>query len=1382
MKTTITKQIVMLVVLLATLFAGSAKADTKTVLWSSYAPSGSSFSKELSIDFTKQTITAEIDLSTCSSSTSNENVLSVGNAIGSWGSSDSQTLHLYYTKKSSSMEVDYLNANSNTVRNTVSNLSGTITVVISQDGVTINGTNYATASEIAGLTALTSIEIGSTQGDTRSNATYNSVYVTTKAVAPEFVVPTVGNTYYICPNAELDSDLKAFTVTTQSNDENITLTALNKSSEGQQWNIVQSMSTDYNFLFKNVYSGLALDMAANSSTAAPLQWTSEYDYGSGTSANKNQEWKAVSTGSGNTYYLCVTYNSTVYYLATSSSSDNLTRTTNQSEATAFGFIKAETTSGGGSGTEGDHGDFDVSWISNQKVLGNNKEDAHATFIPYASVEDMKADANYDKPWITPTKAMTLNLNGEWKFKYVAGTTSGPGESDFFASDYDDTAWDNIRVPLSWEMANYGKPVYTNVGYPFQNTPPKAVEGFSSYGVVDNNATGFYRRTFTMPTDWSDKRVFLHFDGAYSAIVVWVNGKYVGYSQGSNTDSEFDLSGFTQEGENQLSVRVYRWCDGSYLEGQDMWHLSGIHRDVYLVATPKVFVSDHYITTTSQGDDGTSGTLNVALTVDNRNNVEAQKTINVELFDANGASIKSNSVAYSGTEGETLNVSLEGLSGLTAWNSERPYLYTVVVRQQDASGNDEMVFSTKYGFRKITKNGNIVYINGKRVFFKGVNTQDTHPEYGRAIDMETMLKDVTLMKQANVNTVRTSHYPRQPKMYAMFDYYGIYCMDEADMECHYNQSLASNSTWRDAVVDRQVRMVMRDRNHPSVIFWSMGNESSTASNLSTGRSTIQSLDDRLIHYEGNMSYSDLGSNMYPTVSSVQSNSNGYSSKPYFICEYAHAMGQAVGNLKEYWDIIESSNGIIGGCIWDWVDQAIYDPAKLANGEKTSVNGFNYWVAGYDYNDPGGVGYGFQGNFLDNGIITPDRAWTGKLTEVKKAYQNAAFTGFSKQTVTIKNKNSFVNLADLYTLVYKVMRNGEVVERGSVAAPSIAAGSEGSAMLPFTTDVTADDAEYLINVSLCLKEATAWAQAGYAVAEEQFSLNTRPELAEHTADGGTLTVSGTTVSGTTKDGKAYTVAFGSNGKMSSWTYADNSLMYAAPDFNSYRDIDNDRNCSYAFANSSSTSVTSSLTKSGNNAKMSVRGQATNCNYTIDYTFYPDATVDMKVTFSPTGNTRRLGLGMQFAEGFEDVEYYARGPWSNYSDRKTGSFLGRYVTTVDDMVEEQIHPQTYGDHQDLRELTLTNADKNLSLNVQTDGQVSFSLSHYDETEWCATGDSMWNTALHWYDLTRNGQVYAHFDYYQRGLGNNSCGGDSCLSQYLCPTSGSYTYTLRFTPAVNE
>ena len=423
----------------------------------------------------------------------------------------------------------------------------------------------------------------------------------------------------------------------------------------------------------------------------------------------------------------------------------------------------------------------------------------------------------------------------------------------------------------------------------------------------------------------------------------------------------------------------------------------------------------------------------------------------------------------------------------------------------------------------------------------------------------------------------------------------------------------------------------------------------------------------------------------------------------------------------------------------------------------------------------MNYGFQGNFLNNGLITADRQWSAELAEVKNVYKNVTFSSLSNKTLTIKNKNNFVNL-NKYALQWFVLKDGRSVESGVVTMPSITAGSTGTVSIPYTTTTTTD-AEYILHLQLCLTEDEMWAYKGYPVAEGEFTLASWPSLPTVSTSSGSISVSGTTVSGTTPEGKAWSISF-SNGKMTSWTYGGQSLMYAAPDFNSYRDIDNDRSLSATCVNSSSTSVTSRLAKSGSKATMTMNGEATNCSYTIAYTFYPDATVDMVVTFSPTGETRRIGLGMQFPSGFEQVEYYGRGPWSNYVDRKTGSWLGRYTTTVDDFMEEFPHPQTFGDHQDLRELTLTNSSANVKLNVKTSGQVAFSLGHFDETRWYDDGDTMWSDRLHWYDMTKQSQIYAHFDYYQRGLGNNSCGGDQALSLYQCPTSGSYTYTLRFKP----
>ena len=1398
MKTYIKQHLVALLALLALAATQAFAADTKTTLWENYSPNGSSFSKTQTIDFNTQSIEAEIDLSNCGTAYSLQNILSIGNDIAAWKTSGKYNLHMYYTASSKVLIIDYLANGADKVETPVTLTSTTLNLKLSAKGLYVNGVVQVEASSISQLLALTSVSIGSQQGNNRSYATYNSVNVVTGSTSA-FVNPTAGKNYYIC----LASDAtKCLGVASQTINASLNVSTLVKETTTQTWTAYTSKSSSYPLLFKSKGSVFAIDMAGINSTA-PLIWTSEFDYyeNGQTSSNANQEWKLVDAGN-NTYYLaCRPQGSSYdYYLAVSGT--GLAKTTSKSSATAFGFMNASESEGGGEtegggGTEGggtgtttpDHGSFSVNWISDQNKVSDHKEDAHATFIPYTSVEQLKADAlHYEQPWQQPdeTKAEYINLNGTWKFKYVAGTSSWysstPGASEFQAKDYDDSKWDNIRVPLSWEMANYGKPVYTNVGYPFSNNPPDANTGLTSYGVTDHNATGFYRRTITIPESWNDKRVFIHFDGVYSAAVVWVNGKYVGYSQGSNTDAEFDLTGFVTTGDNQLSVRVYRWCDGSYLEGQDMWHLSGIHRDVYLVATPKVFVSDHYITA-SLNSAATSGSMNVQLTVDNRDKSQTTKTYEVTLLDRDGKQVATAEQTYSGSSTVTQDVNLSGLSGLHPWSAEDPYLYTVLVSQKNAGGAEEMAFATKYGFKTVKISGTQLLVNGKRVFTKGVNTQDTHPEYGRAIDMETMLKDIKMMKQANVNTIRTSHYPRQPKMYAMMDAYGLYCVNEANVECHGNQGLASKQEWQTAITDREVRMVKRDRNHPSVLFWSLGNECGAASNFSSAKTEMKKYDSRPIFYcneDYNVSYSDLHSNMYPTVDATSSKSNGFNGKPYFICEYSHAMGQAVGNLKEYWDVIESSNGIIGGCIWDWVDQSIYKPSDLVKGTKTK-NGFHNWASGYDYNSTAGINYGFQGNFLNNGIITPDRAWTSKLTEVKKVYSNVTFSK-NGSTLTVKNKNSFIDLSG-YMLTYQLLCDGCLQEEGKLSSPSATAGNSANVTLPtFKTD---NDHEYLLNVQLRLKNSTLWADAGYIVADEQFSLTDRKEVTagNYTANGGSVSVSSTgsrnstanTVSGTTKEGKSFSLSFNS-GQLTSWTFDGKELINEGPAFNSYRDIDNDRWCNFSF--SKALPSIGSVNNNGNNVVAEVSGTGTNCSYKIKYTIYPDATVDMYVTLTPSGDTRRLGISMQFAKGFENVEYYARGPWSNYVDRKTGSYLGRYVTTVDDMIEENIHPQTYGDHQDLRELTLANATNGIALNVKTGGQVAFSLSHYDETKWCGTGDTMWSEVLHWYDLTRNDQVFAHFDYFQRGLGNNSCGGSQALSKYQCPTSGSYSYTLRFTP----
>lgn len=1053
--------------------------------------------------------------------------------------------------------------------------------------------------------------------------------------------------------------------------------------------------------------------------------------------------------------------------------------------------------------------FDESWVENEKVFEHWKQKAHATFIPYSSTALMQKDDCYKYPWLEPKHADVLSLNGDWKFHYTADRSKGrPGKDDFYADNADVSGWDNIRVPLNWEMAGYDVPVYNNVGYPFHNNPP-FIKAFDDN--FDKNPVGSYRRNFTLPENWKDgRRVFIHFDGACSAIVVWVNGQYAGYSQGANTDAEFDVTNYVRKGENNVSVRVYRWSDGSYLEGQDMWHLAGIHRDVYLVSTPRTFVFDHYITSSlNAASKYTKGSLDVALTVNNALCDKVTKNLEVELLDANNKLVASQNVQAVMTAKDshkTFYVKMEGLKGLTPWSSENPYLYTVVVRQKQGD-KEEMVFSTKYGFRSVEQRGNLIYVNGERVFFKGVNTQDIHPLLGHAIDTETMLKDVMLMKQANVNTVRTSHYPRQPRMYAMFDYYGLYCMDEADVECHNNQSLSDTPSWENAYVDRTERMVLRDRNHPSVVFWSLGNESGGGQNFQATYDCVKRLlpgRDNFVHYEGynhGEKYSDFGSDMYPKVETVIKQSSGLNNKPYFICEYAHAMGQAVGNLQEYWDVIEKSTGIVGGCIWDWVDQGIYDTRRIKEHKPLidSKTGLHYYTSGYDYTRMNRGDNGFQGDFMSNGIITPGREWTAKLEEVKYVYRDADFVGFKNHKATIKNKSAFTNLADAYTLTYRVLADGKEVEKGAAAVPSCKPGATCEVDIPYTTAVSADK-EYVVELSLNLKNDASWAKKGYSMVATQFKLGADAAVASvPVADPtfveqphGTLPVIGKLkgklkIEGRKVVGKNFAISFAENGTIADWTFNGKQIVMpeAGPDFNGFRRIANDNISLGATggvaenenkeegAISGQKHLVKAPTKQGKNVVVETTVGNGKDTHAIVYTIYPNGVVDMKVTFENSSvDTRRVGITMQFAPGMENVEYYAKGPWSNYIDRQRSQMLGRYTTTVDGMFEEQSAPQTMGDRQGLRNLKLSG--NGTSLDITVEGMLAFSLSHVDDLQF---NYDVFYGGKHSYDLTRSPQVFAHFDSWQRGIGNHSCGGDSCLPQYQVPT-GKHVVTMRFAP----
>ncbi len=1039
----------------------------------------------------------------------------------------------------------------------------------------------------------------------------------------------------------------------------------------------------------------------------------------------------------------------------------------------------------------------------ETIFGINKEAAHATFIPYPSTAELKADADtYNYPWLTPEKnASYLTLCGQWKFLFVDNTDERPGE-EFYGDNVDPSAWDDINVPGCWEMFGYDKPMYINVNYPFADNPPFIRNKVSGVG---DNPVGSYRRNFTLPEGWEEQRVFLHFDGLYSGAFVWVNGQEVGYTQGGNNDAEFDITQYVRKGDNNVSVQVLRWTDGSYLEGQDMFHMSGLHRDVYLYSTPRTFLRDHYVTSSLTAQAGYKrGTMTFALEMDNRDAKATAKSIDITLLDPNGEEVGTWTRNFSFAEGETTKTSkytTATFTGIEPWNAENPVLYTLIFSQKDADGNEEMAFQTKYGFRDITIKNNLVYINGQRIYFRGVNTQDTHPLLGRTIDIETMLRDITMMKQANVNTVRTSHYPRQPKMYAMFDYYGLYVMDEADVECHKawedGKGISNQESWQPQYIDRTERMVYGHRNHPSVIFWSLGNESGTGQNFAATYNRCKELDDRPVHYEGatrgGASYTDLHSHMYPSLSSVKSACKN-NSRPYFMCEYAHAMGNAIGNLKEYWDIIEDSPSGIGGCIWDWVDQSVYDPAVIPHSlhvpgvgldpenldPALSTNGFPRYISGYDMPGP------HQGNFLNNGIISPDRAWTPKLAEVKKIYQPVSVRLDDKEKYfVIQNKLNFTNLNDICYLHIEGLVDGKIAEEMDVELPEIAPGTIGTVEIP--ADILTDSKGYL-TLEFRLKQDNSYADAGYPIASEQVRLTidggSQPSRQE--TDNTELTVTRNLAESIyTITGDNVKLVIGYDGFIKE--FVSNNVNVLAdqspidqPIYSNIRWIENESPYGgHQFGNSSAGVTSTVLTKptvSDDKHTVTFRTKVTDdqCNYVIDYTLTNKGRLTMLIEYTPcTSGLRRIGIDMKFPAGFEEVSYYGLGPWENYIDRHDAAYMGYYTTTVDDLYEPYIHPQSNGNRMNAHSIELKNTVTNdviiiesMAEGDETDYSTNFSLSHYNQADFL-------KSITHNWELERHDEVFATFDYMQRGLGNGSCG-PGTIDTYYCPTSGTYNQKL--------
>ena len=980
---------------------------------------------------------------------------------------------------------------------------------------------------------------------------------------------------------------------------------------------------------------------------------------------------------------------------------------------------------------------------NEKVFAVNKEPGHPTLIPYASEAEMVADAAYARPWVRTASSRYLLLNGKWKFHWVKAPEERPAA--FYKPSFDVSGWEEIDVPSCWEMKGYGTPLYTNVTYPFLNNPPfiQAQRGYTME--KEPNPVGSYRREFTLPAEWSDKEVYLHFDGVYSAFYVWVNGKKVGYSQGANNDAEFNVTKYIRKGTNTVAVEVYKWSDGSYLEDQDMFRFGGIHRDVYLMARPKVHVRD-IRTETDFNDDLSVATLKTI--------IESAGRVDVALYDEDGVKVG---------EGDRIEVRNPRL-----WSAEKPYLYTVRLKVFDKAGKLQECTFFKHGFRKVEFKANKLYVNNVLTYLKGADRHDIHPVYGKSVPVESMIEDILLMKRHNLNTVRTSHYPNDPKMYALYDYYGLYIVDEADQECHGNNAISTYPSWEGAYVDRAVRMVRRDRLHPSVFFWSLGNESGKGSNIVAMRDAVRALDSRPIHYEGMNEVADFDSQMYPAIDNMIARDRNGSDRPYFLCEYAHAMGNAIGNLAEYWDYIENdSERMIGACIWDWVDQAIVMPG--ANDGKLYFGG----SFGDVPND---------NDFCCNGIVTADRRITPKLQQVKKVYQYVKIRMPEPGKLVLDNRYTSYNLDEMDLEAF-VHWNGERITGCRISLPDTPPGKSCSVDLPFSKDYFDASWDVTLQVEVELKEATRWSGRYHVVATDEFLVHERkPGLkAIQSDDASPLKVY--------MEENRYLCARNGNisvrfdkasGKLLSLCLEGSEILHGlgGPTFHGYRYLSNDGTRYIMDGNDESVEERTRVsgfkfTEKDGILRVETALEATAGKnlvpYTVVYEVHPEGYVDVDASFSagPDFRLRRLGLQLLLNPAYEQVSWYGRGPMENYPDRKDCAFLGVYKNTVSGMAEHYVRTQTMGERTDTRWLTFSTEDGR-SVTFTADGTFDFSALHYDDIDLYRVKYG------HDLDKVRRSEVVLNLDCRMAGVGNASCGPD-LLPQYRIAPDQTYSYRFR-------
>jgi beta-galactosidase len=986
---------------------------------------------------------------------------------------------------------------------------------------------------------------------------------------------------------------------------------------------------------------------------------------------------------------------------------------------------------------------------NPEIFGINKEPARATALPYSNEQQAIADVYSASPYYQ-------SLDGTWKFNWHKKPADKP--EGFYKTGYDVSKWDNIQVPGNWELQGFGTPIYTNTTYPHPKNPP--------YIDHNDNPVGCYVRDFNISKDWDGRRVFLHFESGLAAMYIWVNGEYVGYSEVTKSPAEFDITKYMKQGKNTLSIEGYRWSDGSYLEDQDFWRLSGFDRSIYLYSTAQTRIQDFF----AKADLDNSykiGFFSLDLTLKNYKNKSENVQAEIKLLDASGNQIfKKNNAVTLASEKETSTNFAQKVSTPHLWSSETPYLYTLIVTLKDKNKNTIEATSAKIGFRKVEIKNAQLLINGKPILVRGVNLHEHNPYTGHVQTEETMRADIALMKQNNINAVRTSHYPQSTLWYKLCDEYGLFLVDEANLESHglgYGQENVANfPEWREAHFDRVVRLLERDKNHPSVIIWSMGNECSNGTVFPEIYKWMKHRDTtRPVQFEqaGEKENTDIVCPMYPSIENMKKYAARTDvTRPYIMCEYAHAMGNSTGNFQEYFDIISTSPHMQGGFIWDWVDQGI--AAKDDSGRK-------YWAYGGDI---GGYQYTHNQNFCANGLVDADRKPHPALYEVKKVYQDILFTSrhsaLANFIITVENRFLYTDLKN-YDFKWELIRNGEKITDGNLDITQ-AAGTQKdiTIALPRVVLTKMSGTEYFLNIYAYTKEATEMIPANYEIAREQFALPVNNYFANASSDDGIIEIVTDNANTIVLKAGEINISFSKrNGSLDGYSYKNKRLLVSAlqPDF--WRaPTDND------FGNKMPTVANvwklAEQNKTLNNFTVDNTGKEivitaeyilndVSSPYTVRYTVSGNGNIKVFVSWEAgrkgLPELPRFGTQLRLAPEYEIFTYYGRGPWENYSDRNTSSFVGIYNSTVSEQSFDYIRPQENGNKTDVRWLTLTNKD-GFGLKITGSQTLSVKAAHNsaDDLDFGTTKKNS-----HPSDITPRKEIFLNVDFLQRGLsGDNSWG----------------------------